>query len=253
MPTPTHLTTSDSGVNAASYNTASITPTANRAILIWVANVRTAGTSNIPTLTGNGLTWVQVATVLAGTTDRLTLLRTMGASPSAGAVTIDFAGQTQAYCMWSISEWDGVNTGGTNGSAAIVQAATNAQSSVTALTVTLGAFTAPANATAGGVYVSSIAENIVPGTGFTELGEIQDASELAVLESEWRADNDPTVDWSWTTGSNNALGIAVEIAAAPSGGWSMYRPYTLGAALSAGLASGLFYYWRRRKQEKPDE
>lgn len=38
-----------------------------------------------------------------------------------------------------------------------------------------------------------------------------------------------------------------------AGGWSLYRPYTLGSPIAAGVGSGLFYYWRRRKQERPDE
>ena len=86
MPTaPVSLTSGSSATDATSYATASITPTANKLVLLAVFNRVAAGTANAPTATGCGLTWVQVATSL-GTTAlrRLTLFRALGSAPSAG-------------------------------------------------------------------------------------------------------------------------------------------------------------------------
>src|SRR5687767_13823040 len=119
--TATALTGAMNNVDQSSYATASITPTANRLILCFVQS--RASSAAVPTLTGCGLTWVQVSTGANSTTAlRLTLFRAMGAAPSTGALTIDFGGQVQANCSWSVVEFDGVDTSGTNGSGAIVQA-----------------------------------------------------------------------------------------------------------------------------------
>jgi hypothetical protein len=220
----THLTTAGSATDATSYNTASISPGADRLILAWVFNNRGIAGVNTPTLSGNGLTWVSVISESFGGFDaaRLTLYRAMGAAPSAGAVTIDCGGQTQAHCLWSIVEFDGADTSGTNGSGALVQAVYDDASSAASLSVTLAAFADAANATAGGMGLNGSVADVVPGSGFTELAESA-LIETFKMQSQWRDDNDTTVDWSWT-GSVSVLGIAVEISAAPStfaDGWSV--------------------------------
>jgi hypothetical protein len=60
--TATDLTRGGSSSSSSSYTTASITPSANRLVLAWVTNDRWSS-PDIPTLSGNGLTWVQVNTV----------------------------------------------------------------------------------------------------------------------------------------------------------------------------------------------
>ena len=87
--TGAHLITNSSTSNATSYTTASMTPLANRLVLAFVLSAKTAAPSPlVPTLTGNSLTWVQVATVTFATVAtglyRLTLFRGMGASPTQG-------------------------------------------------------------------------------------------------------------------------------------------------------------------------
>lgn len=205
-----NLTTAGDETDGSSYSTASVTPGANRLVLVWVASVVSAGTANEPTLSGNGLTYVSVATQTwtAAPTRRITLFRAMGASPSAGAVTIDFAAQTQLRCLWSVSEFTGVDTSGTNGSGAVKQSATN-EATATSLTVTLAAFASTANGCAGGFWHSTD-EAATAGGGFTEIAQVQLSS---VLISEWRADNDTTVDASAAT-SSIWIGVAAEVAAA---------------------------------------
>jgi len=100
------------------FTTASVTPGANKLQLLYVWS-QAAVAPNAPTVTGNGLTWVQVATIVFGTTRRLTLFRALGASPSAGTISIAFAGQSQTAGLWRLTEFAGVDTSGTNGSGAI--------------------------------------------------------------------------------------------------------------------------------------
>ena len=210
------LVAASDNVNASSYVTASITPPANQLILAFIGSDNETGSpGQVPTISGNGLTYVQVATApYAGTIGkRITLFRAMGASPSAGAVTIDFAGVVQNSGDWHIIAFDGVDTGGTNGSAAVVQSATVAEgAAATSITVTLAAFGSAENATFGCV-AHRANEGTAPGTGFTELADTAHTADSTGHQSEWRVDNDTTVDASWVTSAVNA-GIAVEIKAA---------------------------------------
>lgn len=222
----THLTTNGSATDGTTFTTASITPTGNRLVLAFVYSA-SAGSPDQPTLSGNGITWVSVATLMNADHDvRVSLYRGMVASPSAGAVTITHTG-TMLQCLWSINEFDGVDTGGTNGSAAVVQSATGENTASTSLSVTLAAFGDAGNATFGGfgVVKSGAAEVQSPGTGFTELGDFQlDDDGLGwSVQTEWRADNDTTVDQSSASSHIRRQGIAAEIkaaaAAAGTPGW----------------------------------
>lgn len=203
-----HLLTNGSGANQTSYDTASISPTANRLVLVAVANDTTDGVE--PTVTGNGMTWVKVATVVSAV-GRLTVFRSLSASPSAGALTIDFGAQLQSRCGWSVVEFSGMDTSGANGAGAIVQSATNTGTSATTLAVTLSAFGNAGNATYGAISVgSSPVASITAGTGFTEQGEIQVESVLTV-ESEFKDSNDTSVDWTSSETAARLAGIAIEI------------------------------------------
>ena len=219
----TALTGSSSSADATSYPTASVTPSANQLILLAVLNTKAASPPTTPTASGNGLTWVEVATVtfdtIASPLKRLTLFRALGASPTGEAITIDFGGVTQTGCIWSVSEVDSVDTGGTNGSAAVVQSATNNANTGTSLTVTLAAFGSTDNATYGGFGINDdVAIN--PGTGFTEIHDnVITVVPICGSETEWRNDNDTSVDASASDAANKRWGgIAIEIKFAAAGG-----------------------------------
>ena len=161
----------------SSSTTASTTPASNKLQLLLVAS-RTGITANPnqPTATGNSLTWVAIASVIYDSTSssrrRVTLFRALGASPTAGAITIDFNGQNQTDVVWILDEATGMDTSGTNGSGAIVQSATNVDEggSATALTVTLAAFGSVDNGTYGGFGWDGD-PTATAGTGFTEIDE----------------------------------------------------------------------------------
>jgi hypothetical protein len=211
------LTSGITETDASSQATASITPSANRLVLACVGNRSTSGDAAVITATGNGLTWVSVATVIFGESgnnrDRVTILRAMGASPSAGAITFDAGGVSQDTWAWSIMEFAGVDPGGTNGSAAVVQSATRQETAgVTTSTVTLAAFGSANNATFGVIGRNKNNESSTPGTGFTEIHDVTVASESLSMATEWRNDNDTTVDMSWAS-SVKAGGVAIEVKA----------------------------------------
>lgn len=208
-----NLATTGSSTDANSYATASITPGADKLVLAWVYSIA-ATTPNTPTASGNSLTWVEIDNQLdKDSLRRLTLFRAMGSSPSSGAVTFDFGGQTQTGCGWSIIEYTGMDTSGTNGSGAIVQSAKNlTASTATSLTVTLGAFSSTNNATAGGFgFPLNTAGLPTAGSGFTRTGQRNQATPNLSIGSEFRSDNDTTVDMASAAASVPWAGIAVEI------------------------------------------
>lgn len=212
----THLTTSSSGTNATSYTTASITPTANALVLIAVGQ-EISGTPAVPAISGAGLTWVEIANCYfdqAGTQSRLTLFRALGASPTSGALTIDFSGVTQAGCEWSVAEFTGVDTSGTNGSGAIVQSAKTAEpgSAATSITATLGSAITAGDAAYSAAAWEANEAGSAEGT-WTLLGQSTHAGPSAALLSQWRnASDDNSATTSWTT-SALCGAIIVEIKA----------------------------------------
>jgi hypothetical protein len=210
--TAAHLTSAGSDTNADTQDTASITPTANRLVLAAIVNTA-SGTPTLPTLAGNGLTWVEILTVLfdviATPTKRLTLFRALGASPSTGVVTITAA--TSTGWSWSVAEFGGIDTSGSNGSGAIVQSASNRADNAGSLTVTLAAFADAVNNVAYGGFGASGNTQITPGGGFAELGEGASTLPSSRCQSEWKTGQDTTVDASTELASPEWGGIAVEI------------------------------------------
>ena len=198
---------------ASSYGTASISPTANRLVVLTVYNEK-ANPTTVPTVTGAGMTWTNFFSreSTSKNTKRITMFRALSSSPGSGGLTISFGGTNQALCGWNITEFAGIDTGGTNGANAIVQSAGNDNntSGNTGLTVTLAAFSNASNATHGVVAWGS-ATAITQGSGFTELGET--TAPNVSYESQWRNDNDTTVDWTWASATDSSLGCSIEIAA----------------------------------------
>lgn len=223
----TNLTTVAANLQATNYTTGSVSPGSNNLELLGVYSI-SASLPNLPTITWNGLTWVQIDTqVDSSNLRRMTLFRSMG-TPSSGTGTIDFAGQTQMGTCWSYIEYTGIDTSGTNGSGAIVQSAKNASAgNATSLTVTLGAFGSSSNATAGffGIPLNT-ASQPTAGSGFTRTGQANQGSTNTSIGSEFNASNDTTVDMTSGAASIPWAGIAVEIKVAASAPTSItYRPY----------------------------
>lgn len=201
------VTKLDSGTNAAPVTatqaTASKSPTAYRTQAIAVLSTKIGGALAAPTLSGNGLTWTQTDTVTYNTVavplSRLTVFKSSGAAPTTGAVTITHASTPTAISWyWVESDKDIFPA-----SAGVDNHAHNNLDAATSITATLAAFKDASNGVlAFFAYVTGVTPTA--GTGFTSLGV-----ESTILDAEWRADNDTTVDETFAT--SNAAVIALEL------------------------------------------
>jgi hypothetical protein len=218
------------GVSAAgtsSYTTSSWTPAANRLYLVAITT-RTGITAdpNIPTVSGNSLTWLQQGSVLyddsSSSRRRVTLFSSMGAAPTTDVLTIDEASQLQTDVGWLFDEVTGMDTSGANGSGAIVQAVTNKDVvGNTTLAVTLSAFSSPNNVAYGAFGYTTAGGAITPGSGFSQLGDAVLGGSSTRVTTEWQAANATSVGFS-PDGTQQIGGIALEIKAAVAGGVTAY-------------------------------
>jgi hypothetical protein len=211
----TQLTSAYDSTDASSYTTASITPPANQLILYETSvRVGATATGNPPSLSGNGMTpTFAVEDGDTGTTaNRKYLHRAMGASPSAGAVTITPA-VAAGGCSWSIAAWNKVPTSGTNGSGAV----RNPTGSGDTVSATSGSITLPAFLTDSAVYASFFHQANEASTHeatFTELSDVNGTSPNHGDMAEWKETADTTPSATWTT-SSAWRGVACEILFAP--------------------------------------
>jgi hypothetical protein len=160
----TSKTVGGSGTAASSYTTASITPTANRLLIIFATSKSSFSTVNQPNVSGNGLTWNLIRFRDNGAFQLSAFWANTGASPSAGSITIDFAGQEQQRCGWSVFEMDGADL-----STPIVQSARNTGLFDTAMSTTLAAFADPTNNAGVMGYGIEQANTITLESGWTQI------------------------------------------------------------------------------------
>lgn len=239
MPITHNLLTSNAdSANSSSYATAPISPGANRLVLAAISNEDSSSVAT-PTLSGCGLTWVPVASLAPNGIQRITVLRAMGASPSSEAVTIDFGGNVGLGCSWSIVEFDGVDTGGTNGSAAVVQSNTNSEEpdADQAFQVSLSAFGDAANRPYFAFTANRNATNTwVPEAGYTELHIVAMGSPNLTMVTAWRDDaTDTSPSATLAISDLVAIGVALEIKAAAAAGefqaaWARGSNIVIGAS-----------------------
>lgn len=201
------LTAAASSTDGTTFTTASISPVADALIIADVVVTKTASGVEVPTLSGNGLTWVLVESqeVSAGT-KMMARYRAMGASPSAGAVTITCSA-THMSAVWSIRQYTGVNTSGTNGSGAVRQTVKTSGSGVTTLTNTLTALLSPNSLHVAGVALA-IQSTVTPDGAFAETSDTNVASNAATLETE-RAVGQVACTPTWA--SSDAAMISSEV------------------------------------------
>lgn len=216
----TNLTNGEKNSSQSSASTASITPTSNSLVLLACMCRNGASTNpTTPSISGNGLTWELINSCLfdndSTSRRKIFLFRAMGASPSAGAVTITW-GETETNSVWSIDQFTGVDTSGSNGSGAIVQSAIKAvvdlDTPVNPVDVTLSAF---GDATNNAVYGVASEEDVGVGftvdTGYTQLAYPHSTTSLF---TQWKIGQDTTVSANMNGSYAGVGGIAVEIKAA---------------------------------------
>jgi len=215
-----------SNVDATSYSNSAWTPSTG--LLIAFISTRTANTDAtsppvLPTITGNGLTWVNIKDVtynLASSVNRgrLSLWAANNESGTAtnGVTTFDYGSQTQTMCYVSFILANGVDlTGGV--AAAFVQSPTNTGASVLSLDVTLAAESHADNRPIAG-FAHSANELTTHRTNWTEADDMTAGSPVSALQTQWRSDAfETTASASWLTNSA-AAGIAAELKALVAGG-----------------------------------
>ncbi len=231
----TSLTTGLDAGNSATFTTASITPSADSLILITIATSAHAG-SVTPTVTGNGITYALVVENVEGSR-YLGLFRGLNASPSASLVTFDFGADVQNECVWSVDEWSGHDTGGTNGADAIVQSdSTGTGNQVSNWTTTLSSFADATNVAYGAIYIHQRATSQTPGSGFTELVDYQLSEGNVTWGTEWMEGEGTAVSHSWSGGGSVCNSLACEIAIAPDSSSQTTRDLQDTATFSDDLA-----------------
>lgn len=204
------LTNGASTTDGLAFTTASITPGANRLITISIMARRKAASADIVVVTiiGNGITYTEVNKTVASSAGRCLLYRGMAASPSAGAIVITFD-ELMETCLWSVTEFDGVDTTGTNGSGAVVQSAVRIEGGVTEGDVTLAAFGDATNNAPFMCDGTRSAPTMTPEAGYTELSD-QNTSEDTSLASEWKIGEDTNVTMT-SNGAGDHYMVAMEI------------------------------------------
>jgi hypothetical protein len=169
-----------------------------------------------PTISGNSLTWTQIATntVSTGGSEiaRLTLFGANASGSATGATTIDFSSETQECCLASFYKADGTDVA--NGVAqTFVQSPTNSgsgsESSVT--------FSAASDANNRPIYASYIDTNIVqsPRTNWTEADDLSSSGPTNALETQYRSDAFETTGSATSAESRDWISIGAEIKIAP--------------------------------------
>lgn len=200
------LTSSGTTTDASSFATASVSPTANQVVLVAISNTKTSGVAVPSTVTGNGITYAKGAELVVGSR-AISIWWGVSSSPSAGAITFDFAAQTQTTCFWDVEQLTGAST-----SNPIVQSRTGSGTNTTAsLTSALATFADAVNNM--GFYVVNHAATEAT-TFATSWNEIQDlslsspavAQETAYISGGSALNPQP----SWTTSSAYGI-VAVEI------------------------------------------
>lgn len=210
--TQTLLASGNNAANQKVYTTASISPGANALITIAVLMRRSSGVIS-PTITGGGMAkWDAVGNTdfdTQGTpTKRLIVFRALSASPSSGPITITFASSV-SNAQWIVSQWDGVDATGTNGSGAIVQTGTGRSDAATSLTVPLAPLASANDVAFGLIGVATNGPVVTPGAGFAEIAEVS-SGETSALQAEWAA-NQSTIGGSWTGATKvGMLGLEIK-------------------------------------------
>jgi len=139
----------------------------------------------------------------------------MGSTPITGPITIS-TGVLTTSCVWSVVEFNGIDTSGTDGSGAIVQSSSSFADTTNTLSVSLNAngnpsngvfaaFGAAGNAGAAGVIT------FTPSAGFTEIDDT--GVEWANIETMWRSDNSTSAATTTNVVADGIGGIAIEIKA----------------------------------------
>jgi len=213
--TVTNLISAVSTVGGTSVETASISPSANATLIAncWNSNGSGDDSSGVATIVGLSLSWTLVRNPVEAYDRQSMWVASTGSSPGSGTITFDTGAQSQANFSWIIDQVTSADN-----ASPVVQSVQDVQGTTgTSHTITLAAFASSENGTYGAFGGSNDNSTSTPGTGFAELADINHTnSGYGVRMTEWRNDNDTTVDVSYS-GSVFRTGIAIELKVAAAG------------------------------------
>ncbi len=146
---------------------------ANKLYLIVIYTETSSTPATVSSLTAGSTTWVKIDSIDFSTTgspkSTLNMFRAMPSSPATTSVTYstDIASPT----FFSIHEFDGMDTGGSDGADAIVQSSTTANNNGagTTITTTLSAFGNANNATFAAAHSSDGNRSFTPVSPMVEI------------------------------------------------------------------------------------
>lgn len=192
------------GTDLALYSGTSWTPPTSGLLIADVFSRFAGAPPNIPSVSGNDLVFVQIATVTFGTSSNSRLTR-FGANLSgsvAGISVFDFAGQVQIGC--SISFYYSSGTGvdlSTGVTGAFVQSPTNSAASGITGSVVLNA-AGNSNNRPIAVFSHQANEVTTPKSLWTELDDLAGSAPARGLDTQFRGDSFDTVaEATWITTS----------------------------------------------------
>lgn len=241
-PVPAVLVEGGSSVDSTKFVTSTHTPTANRTLFFGIGHrVGSSNLNSLPSVEGNGCTWVLHSTISrqtgAAEAIHLTVYRAQPSAPVTGNTTIFFTESSVkvATLLYSLIEVTGAGTSSTDGAGAVVQATANSTQS-TRITVSLAPFAATSNV-ALGFTLGKDATPYSTGAGYTVLSSrgLAGGENLGLLVEHT---TNSTAVVSSHAGSNNVVAVALEIR--EQGAISSSANFTLnvdmaGSATFAGL------------------
>ena len=200
--------------NQTSYSNSSWTPPTSGLICLFVATREASGANGPPTVTGNSLTWTQIATVTFEVGDwRITLFAADATGSSTGATTADYGSDTQLHCNMFFCQVTGVDlSSGVAGAFVQSQTAEDSGTPATSGSVTLSSFASSDNRPLA-CFWHGATETITVEAGWTQLDAFTGTGASRGGASMYRDDSsDLTPSASWST-STDWGGIAVELKA----------------------------------------
>jgi len=217
------------------------TPQANELVLVMVAM---RGQSIVPSLSGNGLTFVEITRKddVQGV-GRVIVFRAMGASPSSGQITVTVTGNTKPVAAIAMRV-SGTDTSGTNGSGAIEATATAEVGSVDNDDLKVDITTLTNGARAIAVSYARLADITLPsGEVAIDINYSAGSGGDNVRASAWYEDT-PTAG-TITLGADNDLSsarewavIAIGVKPASAGGYEEELSLTITSATSVSDLQG---------------
>lgn len=196
-------------LNSATYSGTSWTPPTTGIIISFVTN-RIANPGNVPTMEGNAINWIQLATASndPGASHRITAFGANAAGAVTGATGVRFAGETQISCDASFFQAEGVDISG-GLLAAVVQAPISSGTSTSGTLTFLAAGHADNRAVCAWAHQAQ--EITSPDGGWVEIDDVSGTGPARGFETQWKDDGVASNTTTWVTSSAFiALGLELK-------------------------------------------